>query len=237
MADASLKGGETYRAGQIRLGARLLAAAGLVRPGVAVADIGCDHGKLSVWLAQGGAVPKVVAVDNRPMPLARAKALAGRCGCAHVVHCRLGDGLQAVAPGEVQDIVIAGMSGETIERILQPYEWIRAGAVRLILVPATRHPQLRRFLCLSGFELETEVPVLDAGRSYTVMAARYTGKACTPTPLFCHLGLMADMDGAAAQTYKEARLAHLRKMGAAPMDEAGRVAHEKLIQEVEGCLR
>lgn len=237
MADAVLKGGETYRAGQIRLGARLLAAARLVRPGVAVADIGCDHGKLSVWLAQGGAVPKVVAVDNRPMPLARAKALVGRCGCAQVVHCRLGDGLQPLAPGEVQDIVIAGMSGETVQRVLQPHEWIRTGAVRLILVPATRHPQLRRFLCLSGFELETEVPVLDAGRSYTVMAARYTGNICTPTPLFCHLGLMANMEDEAAQVYIRARLAHLRKMAAAPMDGDGREAHEKLIQEVEGCLR
>ena len=37
------------------LDARLLAAAAYVRRGALAADIGCDHGKLAVYLARTGA--------------------------------------------------------------------------------------------------------------------------------------------------------------------------------------
>ena len=42
------------------LDARLAAAAELVRPGEPVADIGCDHGKLTAVLAASGRYPKVI---------------------------------------------------------------------------------------------------------------------------------------------------------------------------------
>ena len=118
MASNNLKGGERYRAGLPTLGARLLAAANAVRPGRPAADIGCDHGKLAVWLALRGISPRVIAVDSRPLPLAKARALAAQTGCADVVACRLGDGLAALAPGEAQEIIIAGLSGETIIALL-----------------------------------------------------------------------------------------------------------------------
>ena len=45
------------------LDARLTAAAQLVRPGQPVADIGCDHGKLTAVLAASGKYPKVIGAD------------------------------------------------------------------------------------------------------------------------------------------------------------------------------
>ena len=45
------------------LDARLAAAAELVRPGEPVADIGCDHGKLTAVLAASGKYPKVIGAD------------------------------------------------------------------------------------------------------------------------------------------------------------------------------
>ena len=53
------------------LDARLAAAANYVRPGRAAADIGCDHGKLSAWLAGSGRCPRVFACDLRPGPLGK----------------------------------------------------------------------------------------------------------------------------------------------------------------------
>ena len=50
------------------LDARLTAAAQLVRPGQPVADIGCDHGKLTAVLAASGRYPKVIGADLRPGP-------------------------------------------------------------------------------------------------------------------------------------------------------------------------
>ena len=50
------------------LDARLAAAAVLVRPGEPVADLGCDHGKLTAVLAASGNYPKVIGADLRPGP-------------------------------------------------------------------------------------------------------------------------------------------------------------------------
>ena len=55
------------------LDARLTAAAELVRPGQPVADIGCDHGKLTAVLAASGRYPKVIGADLRPGPLSKAR--------------------------------------------------------------------------------------------------------------------------------------------------------------------
>lgn len=69
------------------LDARLLAAAAYVRRGALVADIGCDHGKLAVYLARTGAARRVVAADIRPAPLARARALVEKHRCGAAVEC------------------------------------------------------------------------------------------------------------------------------------------------------
>ena len=63
------------------LDARLTAAAELVLPGKPVADIGCDHGKLTAVLAASGRYPKVIGADLRPGPLAKAKQTLEHAGC------------------------------------------------------------------------------------------------------------------------------------------------------------
>ncbi|MGD9559181.1 MAG: class I SAM-dependent methyltransferase [Oscillospiraceae bacterium] len=226
-----------YRAGPPTLGARLLAAAGQVRRGRTVADIGCDHGKLAVWLALRGGAPGVIAVDSRPMPLARAAALVRRTGCAQRVQLRLGNGLAALAPGEAEDIVIAGLSGETIVDLLAACAWAKDEKLHFVLVPTTHPERLRRWLCEAGFEIGREVPVLEKGRAYTVMSVGYTGAATTPAPLFCQLGRIAEQRGPAAAAYTAARLAHLEKEARAPRPPKETAAHRRLIQEVASCLQ
>ena len=75
------------------LDARLTAAAELVRPGQPVADIGCDHGKLTAVLAASGKYPKVIGADLRPGPLAKARQTLENAGCLDRAELRLGDGL------------------------------------------------------------------------------------------------------------------------------------------------
>lgn len=184
-----------------QLSARLRAAAGLVRPGSRAADIGCDHGKLSVFLAQSGICPYVIAADLRPGPLAAAKALVEREGLGAAVDCRLGNGLSVVTKGEVQDIVIAGMGAETIEAILAAADWTQDPALSLVLVPATGHAKLRRWLGENGYALQTELPVRENGHWYTIMRAAYTGCTGIPADLFCAAGLIAGQTGEAAAGY------------------------------------
>ena len=108
------------------LDARLTAAAQLVRPGQSVADIGCDHGKLTAVLAASGKYPKVIGADLRPGPLAKAKQTLENAGCLDRAELRLGDGLSVLSAGEVGSIVLAGVSAQTTWEIIEKAPWVSA---------------------------------------------------------------------------------------------------------------
>lgn len=179
------------------LDARLSAAAAFVRPGSTVADIGCDHGKLSAYLAAAKNC-QVIAADIRPAPLARARETMLRYGCAQRVECRLGDGLSVLSAGEVQTVVIAGVSGITACDIVEACPFPLEIGTRFIFVPPTKHAHLRGWLWAHGFSLIDETPVLAAGRVYTVMCWEYTAKPETHDAFACAVGKAAKRTEAAA---------------------------------------
>lgn len=189
---------------------RLAAAAALARPGQAVADIGCDHGKLTAVLAASGLYPKVIGADLRPGPLAKAKQTLQNAHCEDRVELRLGDGLSVLSPGEVGTIVLAGVSAQTTQDILEAAPWVFAlDGPRLVLVPATRHGHLRSWLARSGFALREDRPVQAAGRWYAVMAAEYTGEKREPALEECLYGRTRDWPG--GEGYGALQRGRLRK--------------------------
>ena len=194
------------------LDARLSAAAELVRPGEPVADIGCDHGKLTAVLAASGKYPKVIGADLRPGPLAKAEQTLEYAGCKDRAELRLGDGLSVLSPGEVSTIVLAGVSAQTTWEIIEKAPWVSApGGPRLVMVPATRHSDLRRWLWEHGFALAADRPVQAAGRWYAVMAAEYTGEVKTPTFQECLFGLTGRWpEGEGYAAWQKAKLPRLR---------------------------
>ena len=56
---------------KISLSNRLLACCGYVKPGDRVADVGCDHGYLGIYLLKNGIAGAVIASDvrDRNLPL------------------------------------------------------------------------------------------------------------------------------------------------------------------------
>ena len=194
------------------LDARLSAAAELVRPGEPVADIGCDHGKLTAVLAASGKYPKVIGADLRPGPLAKAEQTLEYAGCKDRAELRLGDGLSVLSPGEVSTIVLAGVSAQTTWEIIEKAPWVSApGGPRLVMVPATRHSDLRRWLWEHGFAFAADRPVQAAGRWYAVMAAEYTGQVKTPTFQECLFGLTGQWpEGKGYAAWQKAKLPRLR---------------------------
>ena len=172
----------------------------------------------------------------RPGPLSVARANMEAAGCADKVDLRLGNGLEVVRPGEAEDIIIAGMGAETICEILEAAPWVKDPAVRLILVPATKHSILRRWLCRQGFELKEEKLARVGSRWYAVMAAEYTGRAFEPEGRFCLLGLAQGLEG--WQEYLKQQLVKLKKFSRGVAQDpalAGPVA--ALVEELEGLLR
>ena len=190
-----------------RLDARLAAAFAYVRPGHVAADIGCDHGKLSAALAGSGRCPLVLACDLRPGPLEKARVTCAPYG--DKVQFRLGSGLAVLAPGEAEDIIIAGMGAETIIEILEAAPWVFDARYNLVLVPATKHSVLRRWLARRGFALAGETLCQAAGRWYAVMNARYTGACREPDGLECLCGLTNGQPG--CEDYYAQQNAKLKK--------------------------
>ena len=217
-----------------RLDDRLAAAFAYVRPGHAAADIGCDHGKLTAALAGSGRCPLVLACDLRPDPLEKARRLCAPYG--EKVQCRLGNGLSVVAPGEVEDIIIAGMGAETIIEILEAAPWVRDTRYNLVLVPATKHSILRRWLARSGLALVGETLCQAAGRWYAVMNARFAGTGHEPDGLECLCGKTEGQPGFAAYCAQQNTKLKKYRLGLAPGPEADAV--DALIQELErrACL-
>ena len=100
-----------------------------------------------------------------------------------------------LAPGEADDIIIAGMGAETIIEILEAVPWVFDARYNLVLVPATKHSVLRRWLARRGFALAGETLCQAAGRWYAVMNARYTGACREPDGLECLCGLTNGQPG------------------------------------------
>ena len=215
-----------------------MAAARLVPPGARVADVGCDHGKLSVYLALSGRARRVLAVDIRPQPLERARQLVEKTGCGQLVECRLSDGLSCVLPGEMDTVVLAGISGVTAVQILAAAPWVRDAAVHIIAVPPNKPEVLRRWLWENGFAIETECAALVDGYPYPVLAARWCGVTRAPTEAECRLGLLAGDTSVAAAAYRHKVLRQVRRRldgmtAGKNCSEQERAQTEELLRQVE----
>lgn len=170
------------------LDARLQQIAALVRHGSRLADIGTDHALLPTYLIQNRVCTHAVASDIRKGPVAAATRTVTEASLSDHIDVRLGDGLQTVSPDEVDDIVIAGMGGETIAMILDGAPWVKNSGYRLLLQPMTRAEKLRRYLWENGFDIVSESVVRDGRHWYTVLHVLYTSTVFSPEEALCHVG-------------------------------------------------
>lgn len=152
------------------LGRRLELAARLCAGSKAVADVGCDHGLLAIELVRNIGVKKVIASDINRSPLEKAADNIKAAG-TEGIELRLCDGLSAVDPCEVDTVVILGMGGELIGRILEAAPWSMNG-IKLVLQPMTRPQMLRSFLWEHDCIIEKEYLVADGGFVYPLMLVR-----------------------------------------------------------------
>lgn len=160
---------------------RLLCCASMVQPGSRVADIGTDHGYLGIYLLQSGAARHVIACDLRKDPLENARRNAKLFGVDGAMELRLSDGLEKILPDEVDTVVMAGMGGDLIQKILSQCPWRKREGLQFILQPQSAGNVLRRWLCEDGFEIQREEPVQDGHFLYTVMDIRQ-GEPAPLTP-------------------------------------------------------
>lgn len=109
----------------IVLSPRLKTAADMVRKGVVAADIGTDHAYLPSYLVLSGICPRALACDLRKGPLENAAKALEHWNIADKITLRLSDGLDELSAGEADDIIMAGMGGILIAKLLERTEWVK----------------------------------------------------------------------------------------------------------------
>lgn len=107
------------RMNRIELPPRLAAVAEYIPAGVCVTDIGTDHGYLPIFVIQTGRCPRAAAADVRPGPLSSARNHIREAGLEERIVVRLSDGLEGFGPEELECVVMAGMGGRLMARLLQ----------------------------------------------------------------------------------------------------------------------
>ncbi len=153
---------------RITLPPRLLACAGFVAPGDRVADVGCDHGYLSIYLLTNHIASYVYASDINEGPLQSAIHNARKYGVREKVEFYLSDGVRKV-PRSFDTLVCAGMGADTMISILEAAPWLRSSAYRLVLQCQSKTPTLRRYLSENGWRIAEETVVRDGKFLYTIM--------------------------------------------------------------------
>lgn len=165
---------------KLPLSNRLLTCCQFVRPGDRVADVGCDHGYLGIYLLQRGIASSVIASDVNRKPLESAVANAHKFGVQERISFFLSDGVRQI-PRDFDCLVCAGMGADTMISILEAAPWLRSSKYRLILQCQSKRPALRKYLAQAGFSISRETLAQDGKFLYPVTEVTYA-PASLPAP-------------------------------------------------------
>ena len=157
---------------KIPLSARLLACAGFVNKGDRIADIGCDHGYLSIHLLTQGIASSAIASDVAEGPLRSAMRNARKFGVSENISFFLSDGVQSI-PRDFDTLICAGMGGDTMIHILESAPWLKNARYRLILQCQSKRPELRKWLYANGYAIRRETLAKDGKFCYPVTEVVY----------------------------------------------------------------
>ncbi len=140
-----------------------------IDPECTVADIGCDHGFLSIELLKRNAAKKVICADVNDGPLSKAKENFSLYGLSDKAEFVISNGFENVNCASVDTAVIAGMGGLLILDIIKNSIGKVKGIKKLVISPQSDIPEVRRFFKKIDFFVSDEKMICDMGKFYTIM--------------------------------------------------------------------
>jgi tRNA (adenine22-N1)-methyltransferase len=165
---------------KIPLSPRLQTCCNFVHNGDRVADIGCDHGYLGIYLLKNGIAQAVIASDINKGPLESAIRNSEKFGVRDKMSFYLSDGVRNI-PRDFDTLVCAGMGGDTMVSILEAAPWLKSSQYRLVLQCQSKNGALRRYLTENGWRILQEQIVKDGKFLYPVTEIIWQpGETLTP---------------------------------------------------------
>lgn len=150
------------------LSKRLGRLAQMVSEGNRLADIGTDHGYLPIELVKEKRIPSAIAMDVRKGPLSRAKEHIAEAGLQEYIQLRLSDGLEKLSPGEADTVVMAGMGGRLMTKILDRWEDL-SSVKEWIFSPQSEIDFFRHYIAERGLVIVEEDLIYEDGKYYFLM--------------------------------------------------------------------
>ena len=177
---------------KLPLSDRLLACASFVKKGDRVADIGCDHGYLSIHLLTSGIAKSCIASDVNEGPLQSAMRNGRKYGVVNKMEFCLSDGVRDI-PRDFDSMVCAGMGADTMMHILSDAPWLKDSKYRLILQCQSKRSELRQWLYDEGYRINRETLAKDGKFVYTIMEVVYDpGHGISPAQTYITQQLLED---------------------------------------------
>ncbi len=172
----------------VKLKPRLAGVASLSPFSSVVADIGTDHAYLPLYLVKEKACPRVIAVEKSSLNSRFAQETVNLFNLNQKVEVRTGDGLLALDKKDgVEVVVIAGLGGKTICRLLKTAGNCLRQYRRFVLQPMGDAPLVRRWLAAHDFYFPQEKLVQEKGYFYEIIAAE-KGRQIVKEPIYLELG-------------------------------------------------
>ncbi|GLO66597.1 MULTISPECIES: class I SAM-dependent methyltransferase [Oceanobacillus] len=156
---------------RVSLSNRLKKVASYLPENANFADIGSDHAYLAAYVCQNNPNAKAIAGEVNIGPLESAKDTINEYGLQNQIDVRLGDGLEVIRPGEIKQIVIAGMGGSLITSILNQHKEIALEVDRMVLQPNVDAKELRQWLDDHKYLLIMEEIIEEQGHIYEILVA------------------------------------------------------------------
>lgn len=152
------------------LSKRLKTVLKYINPCDKVADIGADHGYLTIAMYEKG-VKHLQVVENKKGPLYRAKQ---NLMDYDNISFSLSDGISALEPF-VDTVTICGMGGLNIVEILNNNLDVAKSLKKIVMQANSKTYELREYLNFHGFEIVDEDFVKDSDQYYEIMVASFNG--------------------------------------------------------------
>ena len=154
--------------------------------GDVIADIGSDHAYLPIWLYLNNKIKKAYAVDISENCVNRIKNHLKKYKISeNDIIPVLSDGFldfkQKYDLSELTDIIIAGMGGKSISKIIESINIpTDIKNINFILQPSRKDEYLREFLYKNQFDILSEIITEENKYLYCIINAKYTGEVYNP---------------------------------------------------------
>lgn len=152
-----------------KLTLRLQTVADLIRPRALVIDVGADHGLLGHYLLERDLVSLIQLVENKTGPFNTLQNSMDVYRDDSRLVLTFADGLSQCLP-QIDTVVISGMGGPNIIRVLQAAGERLLSIRQVILGPHTKSEMVKAWVLASGFLLEHEKIVTEGHKTYTIFS-------------------------------------------------------------------